>query len=429
MGRFIRRRRSAPASGSHQHTMRQIWVLVAAAFVIALGFGLIAPVLPEFARSFNVGITAASAIVSVFALTRLIFAPASGQLVQKLGERPVYLGGLAIVAVSTAACAAAQNYWQLMIFRGLGGVGSTMFTISAMALLIRLAPPDMRGRVNSLYSSAFLLGSIGGPLIGGLLGGLGLRVPFIVYAAALVVAIIVVQTQLSHTGPGESGAQSRREEFLVRDAIRDPSYRAALLTNLAHGWATFGVRVAVIPLFAVAALTAGPRLAGMALAAFSAGMALVLITGGRLSDRYGRKPPTVLGLLVAGGATIALGLSDVTWVFIVLCVIGGMGTGLFVPGQQAAVADIIGSDRNGGRALATFQMTSDFGAIVGPILAGLIAEQVSFGAAFALTGAMLIAAAIYWLFAPETIVRAAREARTESSDHDRVDPRKRPDEG
>lgn len=412
--------------------MRQIWVLVAAAFVIALGFGLIAPVLPEFARSFNVGVTAASAIVSVFALTRLIFAPASGQLVQKLGERPVYLGGVGIVALSTAACAVAQSYWQLMLFRSLGGIGSTMFTISAMALLIRLTPPDMRGRVNSLYSSAFLIGSIGGPLVGGLLGGLGLRVPFIVYSVALVIAVLVVHTQLKGTDASGPEQRETRAEYLVRDAIRDPAYRAALLANLAHGWATFGVRVAVIPIFVVVALSSGPQLAGLALAAFSAGMAVVLIFGGRLSDRYGRRMPTIVGLLVAGVATAVLGLSESMWLFLVLCVVGGLGTGLFVPAQQAAVADIIGSERNGGRALATFQMTADFGAIVGPVLAGFIAETLSYAAAFGFTGVMLLAAAIYWIVAPETLTRARSETSEESQKSrgdSRVDPGEEPAAG
>ncbi|WP_197510882.1 hypothetical protein [Tessaracoccus coleopterorum] len=53
----------------------EIWVLVAAAFLIALGYGLVAPILPQFARSFDVGVVLASAIVTVFALVRLLFAP------------------------------------------------------------------------------------------------------------------------------------------------------------------------------------------------------------------------------------------------------------------------------------------------------------------------------------------------------------------
>ncbi len=110
---------------------QEIWVLVAASFVIALGFGLVAPALPQFARSFDVSVTAATIVISSFAFMRLVFAPMSGTLVQKLGERPVYIVGLLIVAVSTGACAFAGEYWQLLLFRSLGGIGSTMFTVSA----------------------------------------------------------------------------------------------------------------------------------------------------------------------------------------------------------------------------------------------------------------------------------------------------------
>ena len=161
---------------------RSIWVLVAAAFVIAIGYGLIAPVLPEFAQSFDVGVTAASVIVSAFAFFRLLFAPAGGSLVTRLGERPVYIAGLVIVALSTGASAFAQSYWQLLIFRSLGGIGSTMFTVSAMALLVRLAPPLIRGRVSSMYGSAFLIGGVIGPVVGGALGELLRAVRLVVRA-------------------------------------------------------------------------------------------------------------------------------------------------------------------------------------------------------------------------------------------------------
>ena len=132
---------------------KQIWVLVGAAFAIALGFGLITPVLPAYARSFDVGVAAASVVVSAFAFFRLVFAPAGGSLVSRLGERPVYLAGLVIVALSSFATAVAQSYTELLIYRGLGGLGSTMFTVSAMSLLVRLSPPAIRGRVASAMAA------------------------------------------------------------------------------------------------------------------------------------------------------------------------------------------------------------------------------------------------------------------------------------
>src|SRR5690606_41872284 len=78
---------------------REIWVLLAASFLIAIGYGIVAPALPNFATSFDVGVTAASVVVSAFAFVRLLFAPMIGRLVTRFGERPLYLWGWSIVAV------------------------------------------------------------------------------------------------------------------------------------------------------------------------------------------------------------------------------------------------------------------------------------------------------------------------------------------
>ena len=106
--------------------------------VIALGYGVVAPVLPQYARNFGVSISAATFVITAFALMRLCAAPPSGVLVQRLGERRVYISGLLIVALSTGACAFAQTYWQLLLFRSLGGIGSTMFSVSSLGLMIRI---------------------------------------------------------------------------------------------------------------------------------------------------------------------------------------------------------------------------------------------------------------------------------------------------
>ena len=64
--------------------------MVTAAFIIALGYGLIAPLLPQFVVSFDVSMAAAGLVVSIFAASRLIFAPMSGFLVDRVGSRRVY---------------------------------------------------------------------------------------------------------------------------------------------------------------------------------------------------------------------------------------------------------------------------------------------------------------------------------------------------
>ncbi len=83
--------------------------------MIALGYGVISPVMPSFARTFGVSIEAVTFVDHhIFVDAGLCFAPISGLLVQRLGERRIYIGGLLVVAFSTAACAFSQTYWQLL---------------------------------------------------------------------------------------------------------------------------------------------------------------------------------------------------------------------------------------------------------------------------------------------------------------------------
>ncbi|MBV1780790.1 MFS transporter [Paeniglutamicibacter sp. ABSL32-1] len=395
---------------------REIRVLVAAAFVVALGFGLIAPILPQFATSFNVGVAAASVIVSIFAFARLVFAPVSGKLTDWLGEPAVYVTGVLIVAASTILCGFAQSYTQLLIFRGLGGLGSTMFTVSAMALIARMSPPQIRGRIAGLYSGSFLLGNVAGPVLGSLAAGMGFRIPFFIYGGALVVAASIVYFSLSHSRRATVKTAAEKaapvaDRIPLSEAWGAASFKAALVSGFTNGWMAFGVRMSLIPLFAVAAFASqGTLLAGLALAIFAVGNGAALTVAGRLTDTYGRRLPILVGLTVASLATAAIGWVDTIPLFIALSVIGGLGTGLMGPAQQAAIADVVGQGRNGGKVMATFQMATDFGSIIGPILAGLIADRAGFGWAFTVSGALGLMGVIAWL-----PVRERREATEQTS--------------
>ena len=415
-----------------------IWVLMSAAFIVAIGYGIIAPILPQFAASFDLGVTAASIVVSSFAFFRLVFAPAGGRLIDTLGERRVYVAGLLIVAASTYAVAAAQTYWQLLLFRGLGGIGSTMFTVSAMALIIRLTPSDSRGRASSAYASSFLFGNILGPVVGGLLAGLGMRIPFVIYATGLLLAAAVVwfrlerQPQLDSGGPdadaeagetaapeaGETevpeagqpaGASATGSEALprmrFRDAWRDSAYRASLGSAVAVGWAAMGARIALYPLFVVAVLGADERVSGIALTVFALGMAVSVTIVGRLTDTWGRRPFVLVGLFVLGAATVAVGFSGSVWVFFGLTLLAGLGGGLVNPAVQASVGDVIGRERSGGTVLSRFQMAMDVGAIAGPVVSGALVDAFGYDWAFLVTGLVVLVAWVGWLRGRETLPR------------------------
>ncbi|WP_086826447.1 MFS transporter [Allokutzneria sp. NRRL B-24872] len=387
----------------------EVWVLVAASFVIAIGFGIVAPALPGFAASFDVGVTASSIVISAFAFTRLAFAPASGKLVARFGERPIYVWGLLIVAVSTGACAFAGDYWQLLVLRALGGTGSTMFTVSAVALLIRLSPPHLRGRASGVWATGFLLGNIAGPIVGGGLVGISMKLPFLTYAVALMIAAFVAWFFLRNSSLASADRDDSRPLFTVREAFGHGAYRASLASNFATGWTVYGVRMALIPLFVTQALRENEAWAGISLSVFAGGNALVLLFSGKLADTKGRKPLAVAGLVLAGASMIWLGFTDSIPAFLAASVVAGFGAGLLTPAQGAAVADVVGNEKRGGPVLAGFQMAADVGTILGPLLAGVMAENLSFETAFAVTGFTMLLALVPWLMAPETLPKGPGE--------------------
>src|SRR6201991_2772275 len=219
-----------PADTAGRKLPREVWLLISANVVVALGYGVVAPVLPQYARHFGVSVSTATFIVTAFAVLRLVSAPPAGLLVQRLGERRVYIAGLLIVALSTGACAFGQTYWQLLLFRSLGGFGAAMFTVSSLGLLIRISPADAGGPVSGLVSSGFLIGSVAGPVLGSVTAGLGLAAPFVIYGAALLVAAAVVFVFLRHSSVA-APEESDEPAGSVRTVLRHSAYRAALFSN------------------------------------------------------------------------------------------------------------------------------------------------------------------------------------------------------
>jgi len=200
----------------------EVRALVGVAFMVALGFGLVAPALPLFAREFGVNKTLAGAVVSAFALMRLLMAPFVGRLVNAFGERVLLATGIGVVAVSSLLAGFAQTYWQLLVLRGAGGVGSIMFSVSAASLLVRVTPDHQRGRAQGVWAGAFLLGMIAGPAVG-TVATFSLRAPFFLYAGTLVVAGAIGLTAL------------RKSELAARQSVREaPTTLATAMRNRAY---------------------------------------------------------------------------------------------------------------------------------------------------------------------------------------------------
>jgi MFS family permease len=333
---------------------------------------------------------------------RLVSALGSGRLVNRVGERVVLATGIGIVAVSSALAGLAQSYGQLLLLRGIGGVGSAMFTVSAISLLLRVAAPDQRGRATGMWQSGFLFGAIAGPALGGPLTDISLRAPFFVYAATLAVAGSIGMLFLTHTPlhEREAAAKNAPQRTTLIEALRVSGYRAALVTNLGNGWALFGVRSSLIPLFVTSGLGASATWVGIGFFVSAATQGALLLPAGRLTDTVGRRPAMIIGATVA---TLSMGLiaSLESLPFYVLAMaLFGAGAAFLSVAPSATVGDVVAG--RGGTVVAAFQMTADLGAVVGPLVAGWLADEYSFAAAFAVTTVVLAAGIVAALLSRET---------------------------
>src|SRR5699024_7099054 len=171
-----------------------------------------------------------------------------------------------------------ESYLQLLVLRGIGGVGSAMFTISAQSVLVNRIPSAVRGRAMSVWSGSFLLGGVLGPVIGAPLIAISLRAPFFFYAATLAVRPVVTVAALprARRRPGGTAAATPDDVTAAEDdntgpteglavTLRLPLYRIVLLGSVARRLAT-SARSTLVPLFVVEALYLSDSWSGYALA-------------------------------------------------------------------------------------------------------------------------------------------------------------------
>ena len=381
---------------------KEVTILTTISFLVAIGFGLIIPAIPIFASSFGVSKTAIGLLISAFAMMRFASGLFSGKLVDRFGERTILGVGLFMVSFFTLLTGLAQSYNQLLFFRTLGGLGSSMFTIAAGSLLMRSVTDDVRARAQSLYNGGFLIGAIAGPGVGGLLSGLSLRVPFIAYSTTLALAGVVALFFLSERRLGHKVDVSGKgiETTSLKEALKLRPYQIALLLAFVNNWVLFGMRSSILPLFVTEKLNSTVTIAGLGLTLGALMQGIFLLRAGRFSDENGRRLAFLIGGTVVVSAILVLCITDNVTLYLISMALFGIG-GAFVgtvPGS--VVGDIIRG--RGGQVIAAWQMAGDAGMIVGPILVGLLTDLYSFQAAFILSAVVYSSAVFLALILPET---------------------------
>ena len=370
--------------------------------MVALGFGLVAPALPLFAREFGVGKAAAGAVVSAFALMRLLMAPFVGRLVDRFGERVLLATGIGVVAASSALAGLSQNYWQLLVLRGVGGVGSIMFSVSAAGLLIRVTPDHQRGRAQGVWAGSFLIGLIAGPAVGSI-ATFSLRLPFFLYAGTLVVAGVLGLGALRGSELAARGS-TRAVPLPLRTALRSRAYLGALAASFAGDFALVGARSAILPQFVDDRLHLSQGWVYAAFLVISVVSGVLLLPVGRVADTRGRRPVIMVGLVIGAAAFVLLPAVPAAIGLMLAAVLLGVGGAADSVAPGAVLGDVVAG--RGGTVVAVFQMAGDLGAVLGPVVTGFVADGAGYTAAFVVSGIVCIAPVLVVASAPETLPRS-----------------------
>ena len=380
---------------------REISVLVAASFFVAVGFGIVLPAIPVFARTFGVSNAAIGLIVSMFAITRFSSGLISGKLVDLFGERAVFSSGVFMVAIFVFLAGLSTTYSQLLFFRAAGGLGSSMFSVAAGSVIMRSVDDEHRGRAQSVYNGAFLLGGVSGPAIGGLLSLISLRAPFFAYSAMLLISGTVAYFFLKgeRIGTRQKDLDSG-EHTTVREALAMKPYRIALVLVFVVSWAVFGLRSSIIPIFVTEELHSTIAVVGYGFALSAIFQGALLLHGGRISDSKGRKWASMIGASIGLVGITVLSLATHPWMYLVAMSIIGVGGAYLSTTPSNIVGDIIRG--RGGQVIAVFQMAGDAGMIVGPIIIGVLSDVYSYRTAIAVSAIVFALGAILTTQIPET---------------------------
>jgi MFS family permease len=380
---------------------REVSVLTTISFLVAIGFGLIIPAIPIFARTFGVTNTLIGLIISSFAIMRFLSGLFSGKLVDRFGERLVLGSGLLMVSVFTLLAGLAQTYGQLLFFRTAGGLGSSMFSVSAGALLLRVVGDDQRGRAQSLYNGGFIAGGVAGPAFGGALLAISPRAPFFIYTALLIVAgsVSLIFLHEKRLGSASKSVLSDGPALTIREALTIRPYLYSLFLAFLGSWIFFGMRSSILPLYAIDDLGVSTAVVGLSFTLALIAQGAVMVRAGKYSDKNGRRPVILVGFVITLVSLILLALSTNVTLYLISMLVLGLGAG-FATSAGAIVGDVIKG--KSGKVYAFWQMAGDAGMMVGPLLLGVVADLFTYRTAVLVSALVFSLAILIAIRIPET---------------------------
>ncbi len=356
-----------------------IIVLFATMVIYVFGIGVMLPVIPLLVKELSGDAVGKAAtlyglLLSLYALMQFLFGPAFGALSDRFGRRPIMLVSLAGLGIDYILLAVAPNLWIVALARIIGGImGASVAT--ATAYIADITPPEKRAANFGLIGAAFGVGFIAGPLVGGLLGEFGSRVPFYAASAISVIAFFFAFFLLP-----ESLDRAHRRPFRLKEANPVGAFMVVL---------RYRSVLALLSLFVIAQLAermleanwvlyTGYRFAwtayqvGISLAVV--GVLVVITQGGLVRvvvPRIGERVTVYIGFAVAAICMVGIAFSSQAWMIYVIIVPYVLGWGLTAPAVQSLITREVPPNEQGilQGAISSAQTVTG---IIGPPVAGSV---------------------------------------------------------
>ncbi|MBF9060957.1 MFS transporter [Rhodobacterales bacterium HKCCSP123] len=320
----------------------------------AMGIGLILPVMPDLIREVRDASLSDAALwggilSAVYAVMQFGFSPTIGNLSDRFGRRPILLVSMAVMAVDYIVMALAGTIWLLLAGRVVAGIAASTHS-TALAYMADITDTSKRAQNFGLISAGFGIGFILGPAVGGLLGGLDPRAPFV--AAAILAA---ANFAFGWFVLPESLPPARRRAFHWRRANpagalaqmgRLPGVKALLAVMLAYQVANF-TYPAVWAYYTQGAFGWDARTVGLSLAAY--GVAMAVVQGGLIRavlPRLGETRAVFWGLILNTACLVLYGFASEGWMIWVLIPISAVGA-IVAPAMQGVMSRAAGEDQQG----------------------------------------------------------------------------------
>jgi DHA1 family tetracycline resistance protein-like MFS transporter len=363
-----------PSATEPPHSNRALYVLLLVVFINLVGFGLVIPLLPFYAKSLKAEPWQITALFSAYSFGQFFAEPFWGRLSDRIGRRPVLIITILANTASYLALAFAPNIWAAFAIRLVGGFGSGNIS-TIQGYMADVTPPEQRAGRMGLLGSAFGAGFVVGPALGGLLahpeaGQIGFQIPLFVAAgmaalASLGVFLFVVESR----APSAPDAPKPQRREALQTAMAHPVLSRVILVTLVSTAAFAGME-SVFGLWTDARFGWGPKQVGLCFAVIGviASVGQGAITG-RLARRFGEPRVLTTGLSIIA-LSLALTPFAPSGAFVPLFVgLTAFGQSLVFPCVAALISRATPPDRQGAM-LGLNMAAGSLARMVGPLLAG-----------------------------------------------------------